>query len=323
MLERAPEEIDVAYARSNAELIWRLFPEDAETIALAAQAYLLTDDYDQAFEMLHSAYQKAPGSVFVRVNFGDNWYEYGVATMSKGKLREAVDAFHFAQGLGNSEAGRMLEQMSRRGVQSAELQSLARNAQLLPSFERARSVADMRERIQQNPALADPRFTADIVRNLKKDNPPLPLVRKERLRLQLQRLQEAIADLGLPPSPLFVPYSAWIETLAQRWENAGRPEAALLAGMDNLRASCWIASPGGRKTPLSELGAAFVAASRVRSSVNLSERRHCSSCDERYKLENLGVCTACGNKYCYRCTPAGGTHANGNQACGCGGEVVG
>jgi serine/threonine protein kinase/Tfp pilus assembly protein PilF len=323
VLERAPEQIDIAYARRNAELMLRLFPDDSESIALAAQAYLLSDEYDRAFDMLYDAYKKTPSSMYVRWNFATYWYEYGISMMGEGKLREAVDAFRFSQQLGHSTAERMLKEMALGMAKGVGLQSFVHNAQLHRTFERARSVADMRERIQQNPLLADPKFTALVVRSLKKNNPPLVLARKERLRVQLQRLQEAIADLGLRPSPLFVSYRSWIETHAQRWDQAGRPEAALLAGMDNLRASCWIASPGGRKTPLSELGAAFVAASRFRGSVNLSQRSHCSSCGERYKLENLGICTACDDKYCYRCTPAGGTHANGNQACGCGGEVVG
>jgi hypothetical protein len=55
----------------------------------------------------------------------------------------------------------------------------------------------------------------------------------------------------------------------------------------------------------------------------LDERGSCRGCGESYRAENLAVCTRCHDTYCYRCARLGGTAANGNAACRCGGEIVG
>lgn len=55
----------------------------------------------------------------------------------------------------------------------------------------------------------------------------------------------------------------------------------------------------------------------------LSERSDCRVCGERYRIENLALCTLCRQMVCHRCAAAGMRAVNGNYACVCGGEFVG
>ncbi|MFV9504092.1 MAG: hypothetical protein AB4911_05945 [Oscillochloridaceae bacterium umkhey_bin13] len=122
------------------------------------------------------------------------------------------------------------------------------------------------------------------------------------------------------------PFRPTLEAQANTWEQHGRPVSELLKGWTLMVASCWSYSPGARNEPPNELAQAFLAASRNANpgyDEIYNERDTCRGCGERYRIENLGICTRCSALWCYRCQPGDGQHPNGNSACACGGEVVG
>ena len=120
-----------------------------------------------------------------------------------------------------------------------------------------------------------------------------------------------------------------LETNAKLWMESGQDVSHLAKSWQFFQLYCWVVSPGGKQTEKSPTLEAYIAACHDENGGSsgwgsmLRERQYCDRCGERYRLENLSVCTGCGNLTCYRCPPRGGKHENGNRLCSCGGEVVG
>lgn len=118
------------------------------------------------------------------------------------------------------------------------------------------------------------------------------------------------------------------ESLAARWDDAGRPDSMLVDGYDLIALRSWTFSRGAAVDGMSELLQAFVRASEKAQPEDwldayLSERETCRRCGESYRLENIMLCTQCDRTYCHKCMADEHRAANGNIACVCGGELVG
>ena len=121
------------------------------------------------------------------------------------------------------------------------------------------------------------------------------------------------------------------QALADKWESAGRPAKLLIdVPWSMLALMSWTHSDGAKKEGISEGIARFEYESRRRMDKRfpgwyddlLFERHHCEGCGERYRMENLSMCTNCQRICCYWCS-TGERAANGNRAHSCGGEFVG
>lgn len=114
---------------------------------------------------------------------------------------------------------------------------------------------------------------------------------------------------------------------ARDWVDSGRPESRLLSGVALVALVCWHrdhAKAGDAGVLVGE----FLAACEARQSPGwfdreLEQRRHCSHCGTRYRVENLSICTRCQDLYCYQCVGQCRRDEAGHRFCLCGGEVVG
>jgi hypothetical protein len=119
------------------------------------------------------------------------------------------------------------------------------------------------------------------------------------------------------------------ELLAEQWRASGPTEFALLEGYRLIALRCWTYSEGGKSDGISDLLRAFVRACEQAQpdgwlDAYFAERESCKTCGERYRFENVSLCTACSRTYCYRCREQRPRAPNGNPACPCGnGELVG
>jgi len=118
------------------------------------------------------------------------------------------------------------------------------------------------------------------------------------------------------------------ESLAHEWDANGRPASRLLEGYALIALQCWTHSTGGKSDGASETLRQFEKASAAAQRDGwiddyLSERESCRVCGERYRFENVRLCTHCSGTYCYRCAAERPSAPNGNNTCGCGGELVG
>lgn len=120
-----------------------------------------------------------------------------------------------------------------------------------------------------------------------------------------------------------------LEAKALAWKESGQESRALLSGWSFLGAYCWQWSAGAKQEGVSADLQEYLQACFQQNGGSdgwdtlLRQRDACDRCGETYRVENLSICTRCNSSYCYRCAPIGGLSANGNRACGCGGEVVG
>ena len=117
------------------------------------------------------------------------------------------------------------------------------------------------------------------------------------------------------------------DELANRYAES-QDRALLLTDWALATAQWWTTSSGAKKDGVSDAWRAFLDACTKDlgpywSSRYLDEREHCRGCGERYKVDNLSICTNCFDGYCYRCVGRNPRHPNGNGACACGGELVG
>jgi hypothetical protein len=118
------------------------------------------------------------------------------------------------------------------------------------------------------------------------------------------------------------------EALAKEWHAQARLEPLLLSGYDLIRLRCWSYSAGAKSEGVSATLRDFVRESNAAQPEDwlddyLYDRETCSTCGEGYRLENMRLCTHCSRMYCYRCPPKPAKAPNGNDACPCGGELVG
>ena len=118
------------------------------------------------------------------------------------------------------------------------------------------------------------------------------------------------------------------ESLANRWNEQGRPAELLLDGYALIALRCWSWSEGGKREGMSELLQAFLRASEDVLPEDwiddyLYNRETCRICGETYKLENMKLCTQCSRTCCYRCSAQAEKALDGNPVCPCGGELVG
>jgi hypothetical protein len=118
------------------------------------------------------------------------------------------------------------------------------------------------------------------------------------------------------------------ESLAAQWDAKGRPTSMLVEGDRLIALRCWTYSQGGEVDGVSPVLQAFMRASEQAQpedwlDVYFSERETCGRCGERYRFENMMLCTHCIRTYCHRCMSGAPRSPNGNPTCACGGELVG
>jgi hypothetical protein len=118
------------------------------------------------------------------------------------------------------------------------------------------------------------------------------------------------------------------EALAKEWDASGRPASLLIAGYSLIALQCWTRSSGGQSEGVSDTLRQFANASDAAQPEGwidnyLSDRESCRLCGESYRFENVRLCTHCSRTYCYRCAAEQPLAPNGNNACPCGGELVG
>lgn len=111
-------------------------------------------------------------------------------------------------------------------------------------------------------------------------------------------------------------YLEKIEAKAKIWQENGKQNRDLLHGYDFMAAYCWSFN---NEMSCSNVAREFIQQSYIAQGGSagwdsfLRGREYCDRCGERYRLENLSICTGCKSTYCYRCS----------QSCSCDGQVVG
>ncbi|WP_157546661.1 hypothetical protein [Hamadaea tsunoensis] len=119
----------------------------------------------------------------------------------------------------------------------------------------------------------------------------------------------------------FQPFDERVRRLRDAWVAGGRDQALLTTGMTYFAVYCWGMNYriGDPAAPAYDAGLAeFVTASYEYNGgadgwiTLLHGREYCSTCGDRFRLENLGICTGCLRHTCYGC----GRHA------GCPGELL-
>ena len=118
---------------------------------------------------------------------------------------------------------------------------------------------------------------------------------------------------------------------AEKWQAAGRPDELLCSHDWRLMVMfCWVPSEGALREGVEPVLEEYVRVSKSTMDACrpgwydrlLSTREYCDLCGERYRLENLVVCTKCLRNSCWRCITSARA-PNGNRLHGCGGELVG
>ncbi|MDI1442847.1 hypothetical protein [Polyangium sp. 6x1] len=163
----------------------------------------------------------------------------------------------------------------------------------------------------------------------------VPLGAVENLAAERRRmLAQPIPPPSPPPPPPPPPRDGkrmkeWLEENAAAWVRGGCKNEDLLEPWDVVIAGAWNISDGGRREGLSDDAKELIKKSFEADEGHyygiLESRSSCSRCGERYRVENLSLCTHCAAEYCHRCTEDAPRHDNGNRRCGCkwSGEIVG
>lgn len=118
---------------------------------------------------------------------------------------------------------------------------------------------------------------------------------------------------------------------ALAWDAAGRPTGQLCSDDYPLTAlHCWVGRKPADEPPDLALIRAYAEASIAWREQNdpgwydafLGTRSYCERCGERYRVENLAICTGCLREICHACIdePMSGW---GRYVHHCGGELVG
>jgi hypothetical protein len=114
-----------------------------------------------------------------------------------------------------------------------------------------------------------------------------------------------------------------LEAAARQWVESGRGSDALLTGSAYFMARCWLNSRSGTRLEndnVSQNARDFIAAGKAALGGEtgwnslLAQRESCRECNMPFRLENLGICTACAEYVCGACR---------RKHTGCAGEVVG
>jgi hypothetical protein len=124
------------------------------------------------------------------------------------------------------------------------------------------------------------------------------------------------------------------EERAAEWDKAGRDPFFLFGDpYEYVRLNLWMSTEGAQREGISPLLKDFRQASIDRLLTRYAadwmddfcmQRGFCYRCDQRYKYENLSLCTRCDKTYCPSCRWRFEKAPNGNQLHdGCGGEIVG
>lgn len=113
------------------------------------------------------------------------------------------------------------------------------------------------------------------------------------------------------------------------WIARGRPDQLLMTGLPLAALRCWYHWIQYRKVPGIEPAIGdYLAACEAKLPTSwydeiLWQRSYCSRCGERYKIENLSICTRCQSLYCPRCGNDCDRDQDGDRLCRCGGELTG
>ncbi|MFE4368047.1 hypothetical protein ACFRMN_07340 [Streptomyces sp. NPDC056835] len=114
------------------------------------------------------------------------------------------------------------------------------------------------------------------------------------------------------------PIEERVRQLAEVWLRDGRDRDQLLTGKAFFGLYSWYVSYSRHGAGLDTASAEYVAASYDLIgggdgwNAMLRERAVCESCQDTYRLENMGLCTGCMRYACYACGPHGS----------CAGEIV-
>ncbi|WPB55841.1 hypothetical protein [Xylophilus sp. GOD-11R] len=116
---------------------------------------------------------------------------------------------------------------------------------------------------------------------------------------------------------------------AVQWRDADRAPSLLASGRRLIALRAWLASAGARSAIIGESLREYRLASEAAQEAGwldawFSEPEYCVRCGERYRFENIALCTACSRCFCHSCAGRQAKAANGNPSCDCGvGELVG
>lgn len=108
------------------------------------------------------------------------------------------------------------------------------------------------------------------------------------------------------------PFPDRVRELHDAWVEGGRAPALLPTGTAFFAVYCWSHNHQVREpaaTAYSPELAEFVTAAYQLNggpagwNAMLGSRENCSTCHDRYLLENLGICTGCMRYLCYGCGP--------------------
>ncbi len=132
-----------------------------------------------------------------------------------------------------------------------------------------------------------------------------------------------------PEARARTPAIVYLEETATRWEAAGRRPSLLLRGLDLVALRCWISNTEGKRPAISDTLSAYSAACDAAQPEGwydalLAERDECRHCHQRYRVENLAICTLCTRTYCHFCLNERPRAETGQAICFCSeGEMAG
>lgn len=144
---------------------------------------------------------------------------------------------------------------------------------------------------------------------------------------ELSELAAALAASAQKGPLLYSTYHRQLLARTAAWLAAGRAPALLIEGVQPVAHAWWWAMQHSYRAathaaPCRPLQG-YIHASRDalgQAAIDgyFSQRVHCCSCGQRWRVENVGICVLCGRYWCCECLPA----PVAQRFCGCGGEVV-
>ncbi|RRJ84241.1 hypothetical protein [Aestuariirhabdus litorea] len=116
--------------------------------------------------------------------------------------------------------------------------------------------------------------------------------------------------------------------LAGQWEEEQHPHERLLSGLELVALRCWVGSQPEGTPVLDPLILDWLEAGEANQPEDwfhsqLRERGCCNHCGNRYKLENLAICTCCSITLCPFCVGKTDRQSSRYRRCECGGDWVG
>jgi tetratricopeptide (TPR) repeat protein len=141
--EKGAEDI-IKDALDNLELITQIFPEDIDIMCLAAQPYIATNQFDNAYHYLKRALELNPSDKWVIINIGRFWNLKGTFLVKNDKLEEALTCYQRASQYGEPSAAEKVEQVKKAMENEATADQISKSQAAFEAFDRANSIDEMR-----------------------------------------------------------------------------------------------------------------------------------------------------------------------------------